>query len=183
MRLADLPPHLRVQAERQLAAPAGKPAKPASPPERPETGRERPQAPAECSGRTLTPYSAATRHAPPTRRFGGGMNKTEAAYNAEALGGAGRYEPVTFHLLGGCRYTPDFMTIDDGVPTFHEVKGSYRLESEGRAWTAFTSAAAQYPFFRWVWAARTKGGGWSVKRLIEPGPAFDDPPDGGENAT
>ena len=97
------------------------------------------------------------------------MNKTEAAYQSEILHGRGRYEPVTFHLLGGCRYTPDFLTIDDGIPTFHEVKGSYRLDSEGRAWTAFNSAAAQYPFFRWIWAVKDKKrGAWSVKRRIEP---------------
>lgn len=103
------------------------------------------------------------------RAFGKGMNKTEAAYQREVLGGVGRYEPMTFHLLGGCRYTPDFLTIDDGVPTFHEVKGSYRLESEGRAWTAFNSAAAQYPFFRWVWAIKgKKRGEWTVKRRIDP---------------
>ena len=103
------------------------------------------------------------------RPFGKGMNKTEAAYLREVLDGTGRFEPMTFHLLGGCRYTPDFLTIDDGVPTFHEVKGSYRLESEGRAWTAFNSAAAQYPFFRWVWAIKGKRRGeWTVKRRIDP---------------
>ena len=168
MKLTDLPPHLRIQAERQLAPRNPAPAAPIRP-ETPQNARKRPFQPAEPSARNLVPYRHGTRHRPPLRPFGKGMNKTESAYQREILHGKGRYEPVTFHLLGGCRYTPDFMTIDDGVPTFHEVKGSYRLESEGRAWTAFNSAAAQYPFFRWLWAVKgKKRGAWSVKRRIEP---------------
>ena len=182
MRLSDLPPRLREQAERQLA-----PRKPAaSAPSRPETpqdARERPSGPAAPAGRNLAPYRHGTRRRPPLRPSGAGMNETEAAYQREILHGRGRYEPVTFHLLGGCRYTPDFMPIDDGVPTFHEVKGSYRLGSEGRAWTAFSSAAAQFPFFRWLWAVRGgKRGAWSVKRRVGPseGGALDIPADGGD---
>lgn len=160
MRLADLPPRLRAQAERQLATRRAK---------APQNAQERPSEPAGHPARNLVSYRHGTRLRPPLRPFGKGMNKTESAYQREILHGKGRYEPVTFHLLGGCRYTPDFLTIDDGIPTFHEVKGSYRLESEGRAWTAFTSAAAQYPFFRWVWAVKgKKRGAWSVKRRIEP---------------
>ena len=168
MKLSDLPEHLRVQAERQLAP--RKPIPPAPLPlETPQNAQERPSAPAAPSPRNLAPYRHATRQKPPLRPFGTGMNKTEQAYQREILHGKGRYEPMTFHLLGGCRYTPDFMTIDDGIPTFHEVKGSYRLESEGRAWTAFNSAAAQFPFFRWLWAVKgKKRGAWSVKRRIEP---------------
>lgn len=161
MKLSDLPPHLRTQAERQLAPHSGK---------TPQTAQKRLSKPAELVPRNLMPYRHGTRLRPPLRPFGKGMNKTEAAYQREVLHGKGRYEPITFHLLGGCRYTPDFLTIDDGVPTFHEVKGSYRLESEARAWTAFNSAAAQYPFFRWVWAVKGKRQGeWSVKRRIDPG--------------
>ena len=144
----------------------------------PQDAQERPPEPA---GRNLAPYRHGTRLRPPLRTSGAGMNKTEAAYQREVLHGRGRYEPMTFRLLGGCRYTPDFLTIDDGVPTFHEVKGSYRLESEGRAWTAFNSAAAQYPFFRWIWAVKGgKRGEWSVKRRIEPDAEapFDGGPDG-----
>ena len=160
MKLTDLPPHLRAQAERQLAPHNAKP---------PQNAQERPSKPAEHPARNLVPYRHGTRLRPPMRPFGKGMNKTESAYQREILHGKGRYEPMTFHLLGGCRYTPDFMTLDDGIPTFHEVKGSYRLESEGRAWTAFNSAAAQYPFFRWIWAVKgKKRGAWSVKRRIEP---------------
>lgn len=176
MKLSDLPPHLRAQAERQLAARLPVPA--------PQNAPERPSKPAAHPARNLAPYRHGTRQKPPLRPFGNGMNKTESAYQREILHGKGRYEPMTFHLLGGCRYTPDFLTLDDGVPTFHEVKGSYRLESEGRAWTAFNSAAAQYPFFRWVWAVKgKKRGSWSVKRRIEPTAetALDIPSDGGDS--
>lgn len=184
MRLSDLPPRLREQAERQLAP--RKPAPPAPPrPEAPQAARERPARPRAPSPATLlAPYRHGTRRKPPLRPSGAGMNETEAAYQREILHGRGRYEPVTFRLLGGCRYTPDFMTIDDGVPTFHEVKGSYRLGSEGRAWTAFNSAAAQFPFFRWIWAARGgKRGAWSVKRRVEPSEeaALDIQPDTGDS--
>lgn len=178
MKLSDLPPHLREQAERQLARrPAAHPALPAQPvrapvAEMPLDAQKRPSTPAAPLPRNLAHYRHGMRSRPPLRPFGAGMNKTEQAYQREILHGKGRYEPITFHLLGGCRYTPDFLTIDDGVPTFHEVKGSYRLESEGRAWTAFNSAAAQYPFFRWVWAVKGKKHGWSVKRRVEPG-TFD----------
>ena len=166
MRLSDLPDHLRAQAERQLAP--RKPAPPApSKPETPQNAQKRPSAPAAQPSRNLAPYRHGTRRKPPLRPFGAGMNKTEQAYQREILHGKGRYEPVTFHLLGGCRYTPDFMTIDDGIPTFHEVKGSYRLESEGRAWTAFNSAAAQFPFFRWLWAVKgKKRGAWRDRKSV-----------------
>ena len=183
MRLSDLPEHLRIQAERQLAARRPAPAAPVAA-GTPQNAPERPSKPAAPSARNLVPYRHGARSRPPLRPFGAGMNKTEQAYQREILHGKGRYEPMTFHLLGGCRYTPDFLTIDDGIPTFHEVKGSYRLESEGRAWTAFNSAAAQYPFFRWIWAVKgKKRGAWSVKRRIEPAAetAFDMATDGGDS--
>ena len=90
------------------------------------------------------------------------------AYNGECLGGRGRFEAVTLRLPGGGRYTPDFMTIDDGVVTFHEVKGSYRLGSQGRAYTAFHEAAAYYPMWRFVWAHWT-GKTWDVSTIAEDG--------------
>jgi hypothetical protein len=56
------------------------------------------------------------------------------------------------------------MTVDDGVITFHEVKGSYRLGSQGRAHTAFHEAAAYYPMWRFVWAHWT-GKTWERKTV------------------
>ena len=114
----------------------------------------------------LVPYSPAESVAVPLRAAGGKQTKTEEKYNRECLAGRGRFESVTLHLPGGGRYTPDFMTVDDGVVTFHEVKGSYRLGSQGRAYTAFHDAAAYYPMWRFVWAHWT-GKEWERRTLPE----------------
>ncbi len=114
----------------------------------------------------LVPYRPAACLAAPSRAAEGKQTKTEQKYNRECLCGRGRFEPVALHLPGGGRYTPDFMTVDDGVVTFHEVKGSYRLGSQGRAYTAFHEAAAYYPFWRFVWA-RWTGKAWKRKTIAE----------------
>ncbi len=117
----------------------------------------------------LTDYLPKRRVRPPSREARGTPNKGEAEYNRDVLHGAGRYEAVVLRCPGG-NYTPDFMTIDDGVVTFHEVKGSYRFGSESRAVLAFRSAAAAFPFFRFVWAKKSKNGGWEVKRIENDAP-------------
>ena len=114
----------------------------------------------------LVPYQPTACLSVPCRAAEGKQTKTEQKYNRECLGGRGRFEPVALHLPGGGRYTPDFMTVDDGVVTFHEVKGSYRLGSQGRAYTAFHEAAAYYPMWRFVWAHWT-GKKWERKTLPE----------------
>lgn len=88
------------------------------------------------------------------------MTATERRYQRDVLLGKGRFEAITLVLPGGSRYTPDWLTIEDGVVTLTEVKGSYRLGSQGRAHTAFHEAAAAFPFFRFVWAEEQKGGGF-----------------------
>ena len=112
----------------------------------------------------LSPYSPAESAEVPLRASGGKQTDTEKRYNRDVLGGKGRFEAVTLRLPGGGRYTPDFMTIDDGRVTFHEVKGSYRLGSQGRAFTAFHEAAAYYPMWRFVWAKWT-GRAWERKTV------------------
>jgi len=114
----------------------------------------------------LVPYDPAESVAVPLRAAAGKMTKTEERYQREVLHGHGRFEAVSLHLPGGGRYTPDFMTLDDGVVTFHEVKGSYRLGSQGRAHTAFHDAAAYYPMWRFVWAHWT-GKEWERKTIDE----------------
>ena len=115
-------------------------------------------------GGVLVPYSASKSSEVPFRASEGKQSKTEQKYNREILGGKGRFEAVCLYLPGGGRYTPDFMTIDDGVVTFHEVKGSYRLGSQGRAHTAFHEAAAYFPMWRFVWAHWT-GKEWERKTI------------------
>ena len=91
-------------------------------------------------------------------------NKTEAEYNRRYLGGLGKYEAVSLRLPGGSRYTPDWQSIGaDGRVTFHEVKGSYRFGSQGRAATAFRECVAAFPEFNFVWAVRHADGSWSVQ--------------------
>ncbi len=114
--------------------------------------------------RPMTPYSPSESVAVPLRAATGKMTQTEERYNRDVLLGKGRFEAVTLRLPGGGRYTPDFMTIDDGQVTFHEVKGSYRLGSQGRAFTAFHDAAAYYPMWRFVWAHWT-GKAWERKTV------------------
>ena len=96
-----------------------------------------------------------------------GPNKTEAEYNRLYLHGKGLYEALTLRLPGGSRYTPDWVVIGEGgAVELHEVKGSYRFGSHGRAVTAFREAMAAFPCFAFVWAVRGKGGAWSVKRHL-----------------
>ncbi len=114
----------------------------------------------------LAAYSPSESVAVPFRSTGGKQTETEKRYNRECLFGRGRFEAVTLRLPGGGRYTPDFMTVDDGVVTFHEVKGSYRLGSQGRAFTAFHDAAACFPMWRFVWA-RWTGVEWERKTVSE----------------
>ena len=92
-------------------------------------------------------------------------NKTEAEYNRRYLGGTGKYESVSLRLPGGSRYTPDWQSVGaDGRVTFHEVKGSYRFGSQGRAATAFRECVAAFPEFNFVWAVRNADGTWSLKQ-------------------
>ena len=92
------------------------------------------------------------------------QNKTELEYSRRYLDGKWLYEAVTFHLPGGSRYTPDYLTVDsEGRITLHEVKGSYRLHSHGRARTAFRECAAAFPMFGWVWATRKASGEYQIE--------------------
>ena len=93
-----------------------------------------------------------------------GPNNTEALFNRDILAGQGVYEAVTLRLHGGSRYTPDWMLVDNESGRVHlfEVKGSYRLPSEGRALTAWREARAAFPMFRFHWAVRTNAG-WEFR--------------------
>ena len=116
----------------------------------------------------FSPYETpSTVAALPVIGWDGKQTETEKRYNRLILGGKGRFEAVTLYLAGGGRYTPDFMTLEGGVVTFHEVKGNYRLPSQGRALTAFQEAAAAFPCFRFVWAVE-EGAGRFRQRVCDP---------------
>jgi hypothetical protein len=72
------------------------------------------------------------------------------------------YETLRLKLAPGTFYTPDFVFQDGGRLVAVEVKGSYRLGSAGRAYTAFMTARDRFPWlaFEW-WEAR--GGGFVRK--------------------
>lgn len=147
--LSDLPENFQLQARRQLEA------------------ENRTVVPlyehrASAQGNTCTGLEKANTTQIKRKRE---PNKTEAAYNRIQLNGSGRYEGITLHLPGGSRYTPDWVTTgDDGKVVLHEVKGSYRLGSQGRAVTAFKEAAAAWPEFSFVWASKGKDGTWNIKQ-------------------
>jgi len=119
----------------------------------------------QASGVAMTCPAAVERVTRERRAGPSGPNKTEAEYNRLHLHGKGMYEAVTLRLPGGSRYTPDWVVMGEGgAVELHEVKGSYRFGSHGRAVTAFREAVAAFPCFAFVWAVRGKGGVWSVKR-------------------
>ena len=134
--------------------------------EQPGKRQGRAEAPANTHARAkMSPHSPTKRAAVPFRAYSGKQTKTEQLYNQTVLHGRGRFEAVCLYLPGGGRYTPDFMTIDDGRVTFHEVKGSYRLQSQGRALTAFQEAAAAFPCFAFVWAKKLDNGNFDIMRI------------------
>lgn len=83
------------------------------------------------------------------------MNRTEAAF-AQRLEAQKRqglihdwlYEKVTFKLGADCRYTPDFMVIEnDGLLRFAETKGHMRDD----ALVKLKTMAEQFPFSLTLW--------------------------------
>lgn len=148
LRLEDLPPNARAQAERQIAEL--------------DAARARlfaPKAPGQGQHQATAPE--ARRRSVAAKRE---PNKTEADYNRRMLAGAGRYEALTLRLPGGSRYTPDWVSVESGLVVLHEVKGAYRLHSQGRALTAWREAVAAFPEFGFVWAVKGKDGNWEVTR-------------------
>lgn len=107
------------------------------------------------------------------------MNKTEAAYDAllcaqEAQGAIvrHRFESVTLLLAPGCRYTPDFMVVNDITDIeFHEVKCGRRRKSGNRgphmeddARVKLLTAARLYPEFTFILAWLDQGQ-WLVEAV------------------
>lgn len=97
------------------------------------------------------------------------MNQTEQqhALRLEALRRAGEiqrweYEAVTLKLADGCRYTPDFLVIEnDGAIRFDETKGEFYRDD---ARVKLLTAARQFPFkFRLV--RKRKGGVWETTEI------------------
>lgn len=133
-RLEDLPPHLRSQAERQIAA--------------------------DNARRLKSPPSPAPKKHPirlPKVRF---PNDTEARWPAEHPG-HWLYEALTFACPSG-KYTPDWIRFDESGITAVEVKGSYRFGSQSGATAKFKECVELYPQVRWIWA-RWNGKKWECE--------------------
>ena len=172
------PSHGENSPSKPLAVSPSKPTTRQNPSKTPSAASGHSNAPNRPSRVSLAPYRPQSIAKPPYRDSRGTPNRTEERYNRQVLCGAGRYEPITFRMPGG-NYTPDWMTMDDGVPTFHEVKGAYRFASQSRAVLGFKSAAAAFPFFNFVWATLGKGGTWDVRKAE----SVSDPEDHEEEAT
>lgn len=91
-----------------------------------------------------------------------GMTKTEAEAKRMHCPPDARFEPLTFTMANGHRYTPDFAWWQDGRLHCLEAKGSYKLGSYQRARLAFDQAKVEFPDVRWVWAERRKDGSWRI---------------------
>ena len=139
IKLSDLPPHVQAQIQRKLDAEKQATKPPSEPGVKPEPKSHR----------------AAPK----------GPTKTEAAYRLEILdrNPAVRvvgFEAITVRLANGHRYTPDWCFVAGDRLHLVEVKGSYRLGSYQRARLAFDQARIEHPWAVWIWAERTKEGGW-----------------------
>lgn len=75
-----------------------------------------------------------------------------------------RYEPLTFRLANGVRYTPDFVTTDFAWQLrCYEVKGPYCRDD---ARIKLRVAAAQFTEIEWFLATRPdRSGPWLVERV------------------
>jgi hypothetical protein len=159
IKIEALPPALRAQVEAKLRA-EDKRRQPASSPVNAHRIAQ------DESGCTQTRPETSGRDTRAVARRKRQPNKTEARYAAEMLRGLdARYEAVTFRLSNGHRYTPDWVVFDSAgrLLSCHEVKGSYRFHSHGRARLAFDQAALEFPGITWVWATLTSHG-WERRK-------------------
>lgn len=106
-------------------------------------------------------------------KAGRGPNATETKYLREIVNPGyndGRhlisYEPapIVITRTTSREYTADFLVQGaDMRPTYHEVKGSYRLPTHDRARLAWEIAAEAHPEYDFVWAELTRRG-WEIER-------------------
>ena len=133
-RLDDLPPHLRSQAERQIAA--------------------------DNARRLKSPLRKPPEKHPiriPKKRT---PNATEARWVKDHPG-EWHYEALSFKCPSG-KYTPDWVRFDTDGITAVEVKGSYRFGSQSGATAKFKECVELYPQVRWIWA-RWNGKRWECE--------------------
>lgn len=100
------------------------------------------------------------------------MSSAESRYLYGVLGGKGAYEAEQLRITpDNCEkhiYTPDFVSSEDtwcGLPrvVYHEVKGSYRLQSQDGARLRWCFAALANPYAVFVWAKETPAKRWDIE--------------------
>lgn len=86
------------------------------------------------------------------------LNKTEAEFLVKLRADKWPWigvQAVKLRLASNkCTYTPDFITVDDGVIVAWEVKGFWRDDARVK----IKVAAKEYPFIRFVAVTKTKSG-------------------------
>ena len=144
-RLEDLPENVRTQAAAKLAA-------------------DGPRSASKASGATSVPKTRKTRpRAPYAPDKWLGASKTERRFYEMFFATSFRfqdvYETVRLRIAPGTFYTPDFVyqKRDGGVCAI-EVKGSFRLGSASRAYTAFMCARDKFPWIEFQWWEERKDG-------------------------
>lgn len=123
---------------------------------------------ARIMGRSIDIGEARLSGTPPTgrrnRQAGGYRSKLEARFaeelerqRAEGKWDMVRYEPITFRLAHGVRYTPDFVRAKDNRITIYEVKGWGKNRRDGitrlkwlaKDWPMFTCILVEYRRGAW----------------------------------
>ncbi len=159
-RLDDLPEHLRRQALAKLGQEA--------PPVAAGSSLGAPPSSGATAAPSASPAPSARKSAPPAADPWQGSSKTERAFFSAVIAPLGFtfsqvYEVLRLKLAPGTFYTPDFVYRDStGDLVAVEVKGSYRLGSASRAYTAFMTARDRFPWLRFEWW-ESRGGGFVRK--------------------
>lgn len=154
--ISDLPPALQAQARAQLEK---------------TTRVSSPDLLAVMSeiaapGRTPPPAPAKPKAPARIRQNGAGLNKTEAAFYEHLLGKTAVLPPqsLTLKIANGCRYTPDFITVEHFPFKLHayEVKGFMRDDAAVK----IKVAAALFPWISFHLVTRAKGGTWEILPVL-----------------
>lgn len=75
------------------------------------------------------------------------------------------YEPFSFRLPSGTRYSPDWVVMSgDQIKLCVEVKGNFRLGSAGASHEKFKAACKAFPAIRFRYAKFGKDG-WAVTNV------------------
>lgn len=94
-----------------------------------------------------------------------GLNKTEISFfeyleNTSPLPTKVYAQAITLRIANGCRYTPDFFTIGQGIKAY-EVKGFMRDDAAVK----LKVTASLFPWIKFHLVTR-KGGTWQIHEVL-----------------